>query len=418
MYINKLLPKSIIDNFSALLSIQVINYLIPIITVPYLTRVIGPEKYGMIDFVYAIFQYFIILNDFGFAISGTRNISINRDNKEKISEIISLVLIIKIILMTISLVILFVLIKYIPSLQNYKLLFFYTGIYYISQVFYFTWYFQGIEKVKYIAIINAFVRIFFTALIFIVIREEKDYYLMPLVNGIGALITTIITLYIIFVKYNIKLKIVNMKMVYSFFKESMYFFLSRAAVTIYTTTNSVIIGSKLGMADVGYYNFANKIVNLARTPFELLNTAVYPYMVKNKDKILISKIIKIGFTIAMLAYSVVFLFSRNIVTLFGGIKFIPSAPVLKLLFLNIPIISIHYFLGNCVLVVFGYDKKFNNSIIYASLLYIIAIGMINLFYHINLLTISILVVMVDMFIMLYRYFYVTKYRILTSYEKN
>ena len=97
--------KRLFSNFFSLSFLQVASYIFPLITLPYLVRVLGPSKYGLVAFAQAFAGYFQIITNYGFIFSATREVSINRDNKDKISEIFSSVIAIQLFLAALSFII-------------------------------------------------------------------------------------------------------------------------------------------------------------------------------------------------------------------------------------------------------------------------------------------------------------------------
>ena len=141
--------KVIVKNFGYLTLLQIANYIFPLITVPYVARVIGVDGYGKIAFAAAIVLWFQALADWGFNYSSLRDVSQNRNDKEKISEIFSNVLWARILLMIISYGLLALFVLCIPSFRNAADVIFVTSLMLIGHVAYPVWFFQAMEQMKY-----------------------------------------------------------------------------------------------------------------------------------------------------------------------------------------------------------------------------------------------------------------------------
>ena len=115
----KLKPYQIlIQNFTSLSILQIANYLFPLIVLPYVVRVLGPAKYGLINFAVAFIAYFNLISDYGFSLSGIKEISIIRDDEEKLSKTFSTIITIKLILSIVSFFIFIVIVYFIPFFKN------------------------------------------------------------------------------------------------------------------------------------------------------------------------------------------------------------------------------------------------------------------------------------------------------------
>ncbi len=405
--------KRILYNFLSLIILQGANYLLPLITIPYLLRVIGPEKFGVIAFAQAFIQYFIVFVDYGFNLSATKEISINRESKDKLSEIFSSVFIIKVILIFVAFLIILFFIEFIDKFKQEKLIYILFFGVILGQGLFPIWFFQGIEKMKYITFISILSKALSTLTIFFFIKEEKDYLYVPFFYSIGFIVATILSFLIIFYKFNIRLKLVKFQTVLNYFKESSSFFLSRISVVFYSSSNSILIGFLWGYQNVAYFDVASKIINALRQPWDLLNTVVYPYMTKEKNINFIKKIIIISFSAAIFITSLIFIYSDFIVEIIIGHYSKQASYMLKVLSLIIPLISIHIFLGGPILVSFGYEKYFNLSNILGLIWYIFAISVLYITSNLTIEYLLYTIVSIDMFILLYRFYSVKYFKILT-----
>lgn len=272
--------KRLLSNFFSLSVLQGANYILPLLTLPYLVRVLGMEYFGLLAFATAVIAYFQILTDYGFNLTATRAISVNRDNKKKLVEIFSSVMQIKFLLMLLSLIILCSVVFVIPKLkQNYEVFLLTFGLV-VGQVFFPVWFFQGIERMKYITYINIASKLAFTIAIFVLVKTKEDYWMVPLLNSFGAIFGGFYALHLVNNRFNIRFEVQSTAIVKVYLKDGWDVFLSRIYVNIYTTTNVVLLGLFTSNAVVGYYSVAEKIVAALSGLYGPVNQVVYPFLAK------------------------------------------------------------------------------------------------------------------------------------------
>ncbi len=403
--------RRLVENFLSLSFIEGARYLLPFLTIPYLVRVLGPDKYGLIIFAQGIIQYFNILTDYGFSISATHEISVNRDNPERIGEIFSSVIFIRILLMLLSLAILLFLVFSIGKLRSEYLLYLLTFGAVFGNIFSPVWFFQGLERMKYITVLSVINRLFFTIAIFLFIRNASQYIFVPVINSLASIVAGFLGLYLAFRIYPVKIKF-HLPTIFYLFKKSFFFFLSRLSVSFYTIANTVIIGSIFTMKDVAYYGVAEKIVRLFRRPINLYNRVIYPFSSYKKDREFMKKAIRASLIFGILVLAGINIFAREIIMIVGGRNFEASIKLLRILSLIVPIVSVHVLLGSSVLVSFGKEKYFNLSVIFGSLFYILVLLGFYFFGILTVVAIAAIRVLVDGFILVYRIYYVRKFNLL------
>lgn len=403
--------KVIAANFSFLSILELFRLALPFVSYPYLVRTLGSSLYGQVVFAQVVVSYFIIFVNYGFNISAVRDISINRSNIKLRSQILTSVLIIKACIFTISLVIMFSLIFLIPSFKEHRYLYIFSMGLCLYETVFPVWYFQGVEKMKYITLLTVLSRIIFTVLIFIFIKSTKDYHYVPLLNGIGAFSAGIISVYIVYKKEKNHFLIPSFSFFCGQIIKSFPFFLSRASTIFNTSIPKLIAGSFLGMEEVAIYDLAQKLIDLSKVPFALLNQAIYPNVAKNKNMKIVSESIKYSIIIGLAITLFLILFRTPIVLLLGGKELLMAGFIIIILSPTIVITALNFFLGNTGLVIFGYNKAFNLSVIYGTLLHVLLISILYFIGNIGLIELSILTVIVQLYIMCYRLYYCNLYQI-------
>ena len=241
----------------------------------------------------------------------TRDVSVNRDDKDKLTEIVSSVLSLKFILFIFSLVLMIILTAVIPVLRANRMLFLFSMLACISEALFPLWFFQGVEKMKYITFINITTRVFATVFVFILIKKSSDFIRYPVIVGAGTVSGAVAGLLIVFRKYMISFRFQKVKTLVYYFRENTLYFISNVSTQIYINANKIIIGSFLGMAEVAWYDIADKIVNIAKVPLSLLGQALFPKVSREKNIIFLRKIMYYTVLFTLIIVITIFIFSGS-----------------------------------------------------------------------------------------------------------
>lgn len=378
--------KRIFDNIIALFGLQSLNYILPIITFPYLTRVLGPDNFGLIAFSSAFIGYFQIFTDYGFNLSATRQISMNRNDNEKLSNIFSEVFSAKLLLMLISFVVLLIIIFTFSKFSNNKFLYLFTFGLVIGSCLFPTWLFQGIEKMRYITILNVLTGVIFTLSIFIFVKESTNYIYVPLINAISSILIGLISLYIIKNKFNIKYRKPSYNDIIAQYKEGWHVFISSFATSFYVVSNTFILGFFASNTIVGYYSVAEKAIRVIVSIFSPIFQAVYPHICllitesKKNGITFINKIAKFTLITSLIFSFLVLIFANLIIYILAGGYFIESVLILRIFSFLPLIIPMGYIFGVLTLLTLNFKEMYSKIYIIASILNIIVIFSLTPFY--------------------------------------
>ncbi|MHA1380655.1 MAG: flippase [Candidatus Helarchaeota archaeon] len=383
--------KKLLENFTSLSILQATNYILPFITVPYLVRVLGPEKFGLIAFAQAFIQYFVLLTDYGFNLSATRRISIYREERQKLSTIFSSVYIIKTILLMISILLIITIVFLVPKFTADWQIYLITFGMVIGCVLFPVWFFQGIEKMKYITFLNILAKSIFTIAVFIFVRKERDYLIVPLLNSLGFITSGLVSIIIIWKNFRVKLIFPRIMYIVEEFKEGFHIFISTLAISLYTISNTFILGLFTNNIIVGYYSAGEKIIRAVQYLLTPLSQTIYPHISKlateSKEKALsfIRKILKYVGSISLVISVFILAFSPKISNILLGNQYEKSIPVIQILAFLPFLIGISNIFGIQIMLNFGLKKVFTNILVIASLINIsIAIILVQFFQHIGI----------------------------------
>jgi len=404
--------KRLTENFLSLLILQGLNYILSLVTFPYLVRILGPEKFGLIAFAQAFVAYFQILTDYGFNLSATREISINRENKQKVNEIFSSVMTVKLFLCLLSFLILSIFLIFIPKFRNDWLIYIFTFGMVLGNVLFPVWFFQGMEQMRYITILHIIAKTIFTISIFVFVKKMSDYLYVPLINSLGYLTAGILSLWVVHKNFAVKFILPTIKAVKHQFKEGWHIFVSIISTSLYTTTNTFVLGLFTNNTIVGYYSAGEKIVKALIMVITPLAQTFYPYIsrvVQNSKESGIRVIKKLLFLMSSLTFAislVIFIFANHIANILLGFQYRESIIVIKILSFLPFIISFNNVFGMQTMLSFGFHRVFSKIFISAAITNLfLVIFLIPLFHHVGAALANLIV---ESYIPIAMFFYLRK----------
>ena len=362
--------RKVTGNFLYLSVLNGLNILLPLITLPYILRTVGKANYGIYSYVYMIVQYVIILSTYGFNFSATRQISQCRDEREKVNSIYNSVIGAK-VLIAIVLSVLLLIFSSLVFKDEYASLMFLLGLGMVAgDIFTPIWLFQGMEKMKYLTIVNASSKILFTILVFIIIKDSDDYVLLILLNSVGYILAGLLSLYLASRQFGMRLRIAPVKDILFQLKDGSAVFGSTFGMYLYRNANIIILKQLVPNEVVGLYSAAEKVIKGFQSLISPLAQALFPNLSlrfkggSDAQNISLLKKITLPFAAMVLFVSViVFLTAPWISDILCGVEFRECIPLIRIMTLVILFGEINYMIGLVGLVNMNRSSLFFRSVI-------------------------------------------------------
>lgn len=261
---------------------QLITIILPIITIPYVSRVLGAEGIGKYVYTNAYAQYFILVGMIGLSFYSTRQIAYVRDSQQKLNKVFWELNILRFITMGISLI--FYIIIFLVINQKDKFIYLIQGLYILASIADISWYFMGLENFKKTVTKNIVTKVAGVILIFLLVKRQDQVWMYILILGSSQLLGQLL-MWINIPKF-ISLKSINIHDLYLHIYGSFKFFIPQIAIQVYTLMDRTMLGLVKGESEVGIYDNSQKIIRIILTLLTSLATVMMPYMSNmfaNKD---------------------------------------------------------------------------------------------------------------------------------------
>lgn len=309
---------------------QIFILIIPLITTPYISRILGVNNIGVYSYTYSIVYYFMLFAMLGINNYGSRTIAKCGDDLNKRSTQFKNIYCLQLILSIVMLVAYFIFMTFLK--YDYKMIMIIQGIYILSVAFDINWFFFGIEKFKITISRNIIIKLISLVLIFIFVKTSTDLWKYAAIMSISTLISQIY-LWLYLKKYIIKAKIVYKDMI-KHLKSCLILFIPVIAYSIYRVMDKTMIGILSNTIELGNYESAEKIINIPISFVMALGTVMIPHMTKVKDTHYTKEIVatfELCFCFIIPMSIGLFMISDNFSLLFFGEEFLKTGNIIKLL---------------------------------------------------------------------------------------
>ncbi len=352
-------------NFLALSVLKAVGYLFPLVTLPYLTAVVGVEKFGELAFASAIMVFVETVTDWGFNYTATRDVAQNRERLDVVSRIFSEVLFSKALLMMLCFGGLYLSTVWIPALRDYRLLLLLTFAYIPGHILFPDWLFQAFEQMKYITIFNVLSKTLFTVLVFVVIRRQSDYIYQPLLVACGYLVSGIAAQWIILRKFRVRVLVPGLRAMYGRLRQSTDMFVCLFLPNLYTNFTTVYLETCCGKAATGLYSGGKRFLDLVDQLTQVLSRTFFPFLARHREKHFIY--VRISGVISIVASLVLFLGADLFCKLFYAPDFAPAATVIRIFSITPVFLFLMNTYGTNYLVIVGKERLLKHIIVGCSL---------------------------------------------------
>lgn len=403
---------SLRSNIAAMGLVQISNYVVPLITLPYLTRVLSAEVYGKVAFAQVFVTYFVLFVDYGFSWSATRKIAEHRTDHAFISRTFVATWLAQWILLALALVLSMLIVLFTERLRPDAWLYVVTFSTVLASALFPIWFLLGLERLQVVAFLQLLTRVVTLMPIFLLVKLPTDAIWVPAINGAGAVLGGLLALVWIRHQRLVSWCWPGWRLIAGELREGGALFGSRAAISLYTTLVPLVLGWVAGPVEFAYFNLADKLRSAAQALLSPLSNALFPrmsHLVATNDSAAFQLLKYSAAAILVIAGGAsIFLWvlAEWLVVLLGGDEFSGASSVLRWLAPLPLIIGLSNLLGVQIMLPNRMNRLFNNILLTAAFISLILIWPMVTAYHatgaaLTMLLVE-LVVTVSMAILLWR----------------
>ncbi|MBM4168010.1 MAG: hypothetical protein FJ215_02465 [Ignavibacteria bacterium] len=367
------LPSHFFRNLVSLHGAQAVGYLLPLVTIPYIVRIIGPENYGSIAIATAIVQYFVILSEYGYNFTGPRDVACSRDDRPKLNRYVNALFWTRASLALVSILSGGVLLTVLPLSPDFVILVCLASGILLGKVLLLHPVFYGLELARNLVGFTTAGGLVGLFLILALIQQPGDYVLIPLIYSAVSVVIGCVSLVWMLAKEGLRIRKPDVNDVKTELQSGFRVFVSTQMIGIYVVGNTLILGMFASSTIVGWYAAGEKLVRMAQGLFLPLQNLIMPTISRDATTNRHSALNKLNRAAVMVApfglavSLLIVLLSRPIAQILFGAEFSGTIEVLRILGAIPLIMSMTFLYSDTFLIGFGYQKYWSTMIMVAGL---------------------------------------------------
>lgn len=389
------------QNTAFLLVLQIASYLLPLLLIPYLTRVLGVTYYGIVALGLAMAQVACVITDFGFNLSATYRIAKAKDSQIAISETLGAVMACKAVLFVLVACVTAVFLNVSDKYHLYQNFFWLMLLPVLGQTFQPIWFFQGLERMGYITFYTIASRFSFLAIVVTTVSGPSDLYMVALANGVGQIMAAAASIYLVF-RLGYSFSSPGLAQIWLIFKESSEYFWSRAAFACYTAGGIIFLGFASTPLQVARYSAAEQLYRGAQGLFLPLSQALYPHMARHRSISLFLKVLLITSVLAVGGIAIGSVAGPWVLLKVYGAAFTSSYPVLVIFTVIFAVTAPSVLLGYPFLGALGQAQWANRSVIFGAAVQVLLLIAIYISGHAEATLVAAAVLIVEVIVLTIR----------------
>lgn len=348
-------------NFSSLGIIQVSNFLLSLIVIPYVIRIVGADGFGVIAVAQVLMFYLSVITDYGFSRTAIRDVALYKSDRAKVSRIFCTVMISKFLICLLSFALLLGLLMVVPLFRQHFLLYLLAFSFVAGQAVLVNWFFQGMEKMQYMAVLSLISRLLFVALVLLFIKKKGDEALYIFFMGAGNFIAGIISIYTVIRMYKLQFIKPTRADIWYEIKEGWAVTVTNLSMTTIQYIGIFVLRLFTNDLVVGYYSIAERIYFAMKLMLDVFSQVAYPRVCRLLLEgigavIAFFRKVYIPFLgMVVLGSAIVFSFAPQLIYFFLGQPSVHSTFLLRVLCVAVVIVCMN--IPACLVLLGGDHKK-------------------------------------------------------------